>query len=127
METLKKHYCSKIKLKFQGLYQGRGAAPVGWVVTSITIICEHKRKGHGGQFVCPIYNLTGHIAALLFLDDTDLIHINSKAEETVTVAHKYMQDRISNWGQILIASGGAFKPPKCFYHLISFCLNTGGS
>ena len=71
----------------------------------------------------PISNLTGHLAALLFVDDTDMIHINLKAEETATVAHQYMQNIISNWGQLLIASRGAFKPPKCFYHLISFFWN----
>ena len=56
----------------------------------------------------PISNLTGHLAALLFVDDTDMIRINIKAEETVKVAHQTMQDSISNWGQILSASGGAF-------------------
>ena len=118
---------STINLKFQGLCQGSGAAPAGWAVVSITILCAHKSKGHGGHFVCPISKLTGHLAALLFEDDTDLIHINIKTEETATVAHKSMQDSISNWGQLLIASGGAFKPPKCFYHLISFCWNTDRS
>ena len=77
--------------------------------------------------MCHISNLTGHIAALLFVDDTDMIHINIKAEETVTVAHQAMQDITSNWGQIIIASGGAFKPPKFFYRLISFCWNTDSS
>ena len=77
--------------------------------------------------MCSIYNLTGNLAALLFVDDTDLIQINLKAEETVTVAHQAIQDSISNWGRLLIASGGEFKPPKCFYHLISFCWNTDGS
>ena len=77
--------------------------------------------------MCPIYDLTGHLAALLFVDYTNLIHINLKAEETVTVAHQSMQDSISNWGQILTVSGYAFKQPKCFYHLISFYRNTDGS
>ena len=45
----------------------------------------------------------------------------------MTVAHQAIQDSISNWGQLLIASGGEFKPPKCFYHLISFCWNTDRS
>ena len=111
---------STIKVKFQRLYQGSGTAPEGWAVISITSLCAHKRKVHGGHFVCPISNLTGYLAALLFVDDTDLIHINIKAEENVTVAHQSMQDSISNYGQLLIASGGAFKPPKCFYQLISF-------
>ena len=105
---------STIKLNFQGLCQGSGATPAGWEVISIKILCAHKIKVHGGQFLCPISNLTGHLAALLFVDDTDMIHINLKAEETAKVAHQFMQYSISNWGQLLIASGGAFRPPNCF-------------
>ena len=118
---------STIELNFQGTCQGSGAAPLGWALIRITILCAHKRNGNGGHFVCPISNLTGHLAAKLFLYDTDLIHINIKAEENVTLAHQTMQDSISNWGQLLIASGGALKPPNCFNHLISFCFNTGRS
>ena len=112
---------STIEFKFQGLCQGSGAATAGWAVIIITILCAHKRKVHGGHFVCPISNLNGHLLALLFVVDTDLIHINLKEEETETLAHQIIQDSISNWGQLLIASGWAFKPLKCFYHLISFC------
>jgi hypothetical protein len=38
---------SKIEVKFQGLCQGNGEAPVGWAVISITILQAHKEKGHG--------------------------------------------------------------------------------
>jgi hypothetical protein len=31
-----------------------------------------------------------------------------------------LQEAIHNWGKLLIASGGALKLAKCFYHLISF-------
>ena len=62
--------------------------------------------------MCHISNFIVHLAALLFVDNKDQIHINLKDEETVTVEHQAMQDSISNWGQILIASGGAFKTPK---------------
>ena len=44
----------KISVKFQGLCQGKGAAPAGWTVISITILNTHNKKGHGGKFVCPI-------------------------------------------------------------------------
>ena len=67
---------STIQIKFQGLCQGNGAASAGWGVVSITILGAHKREGHGGQFICPITKMTGHLAAILFVDDTDLIHIN---------------------------------------------------
>ena len=77
--------------------------------------------------MCHISNFIVHLAALFFVDDTYLIHINLKAEETVKVSHQDIQDSISNWGQLIIASGVAFKPPKYFYHRISFCWNTDGS
>ena len=69
---------STIELKFQGIFQGNGAALAGSVVISITILCAHKIKGHGGHFVCPISKMNGHLAALLFVDVTDLIQINIK-------------------------------------------------
>ncbi|MEJ2137350.1 MAG: hypothetical protein P8X86_19155, partial [Desulfofustis sp.] len=111
---------STIEVKFQGLCQGNGAAPAGWAVISITILDAHKRKGHGGHFVCPISDLTGHLAAILFVDDTDILHIDLRANESVLEAHAALQESIHSWGQLLMASGGAFKPVKCFYHLISF-------
>ena len=40
--------------------------------------------------------------------------------ETATQAHSAMQDSVDNWGNLLLANGGAFKPEKCFSHLISF-------
>ena len=118
---------NSIQIKFQGLCQGNGAAPAGWAVISITILGAHKREGHGGHFICPITKMTEHLAVILFVDDTDLIHIDMAQEETATQAHQTIQDSIFNWGQLLIASGGAFKPEKCFSHLILFNWRPDGS
>jgi hypothetical protein len=118
---------STIEVKYQGLCQGNGAAPAGWAVISITIIGAHKRKGHGGYFVCPISRLEGHLAAILFVDDTDLIHIRMDRNESVVEAHAALQSSITNWGNLLIASGGAFKPAKCFFHLMSFSWRPNGT
>ena len=63
-ENSKNFAGSTIELNFQGLCQGSGAVPTGWAVISITIICAHKSKGHGGHFVCPVSDLTGHLADL---------------------------------------------------------------
>ena len=56
----------------------------------------------------------------MFVDDTDLIHIkmdeNEQADETLF----NLQESITNWGKLLLATGGALKPSKCFYYLISF-------
>jgi hypothetical protein len=48
---------STIDAKFQGLCQGNGADPVGWAVSSITILLAHEEKGHGAHFKCPISDI----------------------------------------------------------------------
>ena len=72
----KKFRGSKIEVKFQGLCQGNGAAPAGWAVISIVILGAHKRKGHGARFVCLISRTEGELAAILFVGNTDVIHID---------------------------------------------------
>jgi len=106
--------------KTQGMCQGNGASPAGWTVTNITMIEAHKRKGHGVHLRCPITEKTAHLAGTIFVDDTDVEHFNMHKNETVTEAHEALQRSIHNWGKLLIATGGALKPGKCFYHLISF-------
>ena len=116
----KEYVGSTIEVKFQGLCQGNGAAPTGQALISITIINAHKRKVHGGHFICPISRSGGHLAAILFVDDTDLIHIDMNQDQYVHEEHVAIQESIVNWGRLLISTGGSLKPIKFFYHMISF-------
>ena len=79
-----------IKVKFQGICQVKGAAPVIWAVISITIINYHKRKGHRGHLLCSITRREGHLAAILFVDDTYLIQIDMDQDKSVYGAHTAM-------------------------------------
>jgi len=38
-----------------------------------------------------------------------------------------LQEAITNWGKLLLATGRALKPIKCFFHLISFAWKEDGS
>lgn len=67
---------AKINLKTQGFMQGNGASPAGWAVVSITIIHAHKKEGHGATFLCPITQYRQDACGILYVDDTDLIHLN---------------------------------------------------
>ncbi len=111
---------STIEIKTQGMCQGNGAACAAWAVVNITMIRAHKRKGHGAKFLCPISKLNCHIAGVIFVDDTDLLHINMYVNEGVDETLLHLQESITNWGKLLLATGGALKPCKCFYYLISF-------
>ncbi len=87
---------------------------------SICIIGAHGKKGHGAKFICPITHLKHHLSAILYVDDTDLLHINLSNDETVDEVHRAMQDSVYSWGNLLIATGGVLQPAKCFYLIISF-------
>ncbi len=81
---------STLQIKTQGLCQGNGAAPAGWCVISITILGAHKKKGHGAHFLAQISVVRQHLAAVLFVDDTDLLHVNLEITETVQEAFDAM-------------------------------------
>ncbi len=109
-----------ISIKTQGLCQGNGASLAGWAVISICILKGHGRKGHGVKFFCPITQLRHHLSAILYFDDTDLLHIDLTKNESVDKVHMAIQDSINSWGNLLIATGGVVQPAKCFYSIISF-------
>jgi hypothetical protein len=110
----------RIRIKTQGLTQGNSASPAGWAVISIIILNAHGKKGHGAKFVCPIAKLTSHLSAILYVDDTDLLHLNLEEDESVATVQELIQASVVNWGNLLIATGGVLQPAKCFYLIISF-------
>jgi hypothetical protein len=113
-------------VKTQGIMQGNTGGPLCWTVTTIPMVNAHKRKGHGTHLVAAISNEQTHIAGNLFVDDDDKLHIDMRINETKAEAHEKFQLSISNWGRLLIATGGALKPSKCLYYLISFKWNKEG-
>jgi hypothetical protein len=109
-----------ISIKTQGLTQGNRASPAGWAVISICILGAHEKKGHGAKFYCPILNLQCHLSAILYVDDTDLIHINLTKDKSVDKIHDAIQNSVNSWGNLLIATNRVLQPSKCFYSIISF-------
>ncbi len=109
-----------ISIKTQGLTQDNGASPAGWAVISICILGAHKKKGHGAKFYCPITNLQHHLSAILYVDDTNLLHINLTKDKSIDEVHNAIQHSVNSWGNLIIATGGVLQPSKCFYSIISF-------
>jgi hypothetical protein len=60
------------------------------------------------------------LVALLFVDDTDILHTDICEDQSVEEAHYSLHESIHNWGKLLMATGGAFKSPKCFDYMISY-------
>jgi hypothetical protein len=118
---------SKLETKTQGLCQGNRASLAGWAVISVCIIKVHKKKGHGTHIVCLITKLRSHIAGVIYTNGTDLIYFRMDEHKDKLATLYGLQEAMVNWGKLLLASGGALKPAKCFYHLISFQFKGDGS
>jgi hypothetical protein len=101
-----------ISIKSQGLCQGNGAAPTGWAVISICILRAHGKKGHGAKFLCPITKLQNHLSAILYVDDTDILHIDLTKDERVKDVHHAIQESVNSLGNLLIATGRVLQPNK---------------
>ncbi len=71
-------------------------------------------------------NLEHHLSAILYIDDTELIHIDLSKDKTVNKVHRAIQESVNSWGNLLIATGGVLQPNKCFYSIISFKWKDGG-
>jgi hypothetical protein len=58
--------------------------------------------------------------AILYVDDTDLLHIDLTKDESVDEVYNTIQTSVNSWGNLLIATGRVLQPSKCFYTIISF-------
>jgi hypothetical protein len=65
------------------------------------------------------------LSAILYVDDTDILHINFTKDEDVAKVYSAIQSSVNSWGNLLIATGGALQPSKCFYSVISFEWSNG--
>lgn len=72
------------------------------------------------MFMSPFMGEVSRLAAILFVDDCDLLHINMDCEETALETLDEMQMSVRTWGALLITLGVLYKPPKCFYHIMLF-------
>ena len=101
---------SRIHLRTQGFMQGNGASPAGWTVVSIAILQAHKNQGHGATFLCPVSEKRQDLACILYVDDTDILHLCQDQGDTVYDAHTALQNSVTSWGNLLIATGGHSNP-----------------
>ncbi len=107
-------------------YASRFRASLRAAVISIVILNAHGKKGHGAKFTCPILKLSSQLSAILYVDNTNLLHINLDKDKSVASAHKAIQSSVRSWGDLLIAMGGVLHPAKCFNSIIYFDWVQGG-
>ena len=72
-------------------------------------------KGHSAHFIAPLSQVRNSLSAILYVDETGLLHLDMEGNVTVVEVHAALQRAIDNWGKLLIATGGTLKPNKCFF------------
>ena len=110
---------------FQGLCQGNGASPAGWLASSAFIVKQQHAEGHKVMIRTAISLAVVAYVAFMFVDDTDLPAIATTPEETVEQVAARLQRAVTCWARSLGVTGGALKPEKCFWFSIGFRWNNG--
>ena len=82
------YYSDTIGQPFQGVVQGDGAAPALWLISSIFLVRHLCSKKVTAEISTPISRVILLLAALIFVDDTDLYVFNSGADNAEEVVMK---------------------------------------
>jgi hypothetical protein len=85
---------------------------------SIVILNAHKRRGHVAEFLCPISLVHSNLSAVLFVDDTDVIHLDMNHRESHLDALKGLQQSVMSWGKLLAKRHELGKTSYCHRGLL---------
>jgi hypothetical protein len=114
-----------LDLAFQGSCQGNKGSPAFWLAVSAFLVLMLHRLGHVARIWSALSGATFTMAGFLFVDDTDLFVVAKDKEESPEQVTTHMQAAVDAWHGGLRASGGALKPNKCSWCLVSFFWEQG--
>jgi hypothetical protein len=106
--------------KLMGLGQGSGAAPLGMRGVVTLAINAYKTLGHGMQAPFSRSDHILYLAAIIYMDDTDLLHWGKFYGIEDTAFLTDVQNAINDWGKLIQATGGSIKQAKSFYYVMSW-------
>ena len=107
-----------------GLGQGNGAAPPAFTAQNTLMINGYKSLGHGVDLHGAWTGLLFTLESVIFVDDTDLLHMDSGPMSDEQILSK-VQLATDDWAEIVNATGGSLKPPKCFWYMLSHVWKDG--
>ena len=108
-----------------GLTQGSGASPGAWSATSTVIVGAYKKQGYGATLHAGWSNKDVRLAALLYVDDTNLLHSPPSHNLSLNDLVLWVQNATTCWAELLQATGGNLKPAKCYWYLMSYKFYNG--
>jgi hypothetical protein len=108
----------------QGLCQGNGAAPACWLVLSSLMMRVYRKGEHVSTMALPVSGTPIKFMGEIFVDNTDLLTMLQDVF-SVTEILPIAQANLDKWASLLIATGGALNPSKCYWYMISYKCRNG--
>ena len=108
-----------------GLGQGNAAAGPGFMAVSAQIVNAYLRDGNGARTVTSYTNRPVSLAAVIYVDDSDLIHMTNHVTVPTKELIRHAQESTNAWGGLAIATGAALKPEKCFAYFLTYKYSGG--
>jgi hypothetical protein len=103
-----------------GLGQGNGMAPSGFSAVSSLMVGALERLGHASSFSGAWTGILFVLAAIIYVDDTDLLLRARSREMSLDDFYGQYQAAVTDWGHIVLATGGYLKASKCFWYMLSW-------
>ena len=106
--------------RMQGFGKGNTAAGPGFLAISVQIVNAYLRDGHGSRTLTSYSHRLLILAAILYVNDTDMIHTTPSVTATAQELISHTQEATNTWGGLAIATGAALKPEKCFAYILNY-------
>jgi hypothetical protein len=103
-----------------GLGQGNGMAPSGFSAVSSLMVGALERLGHASSFSGAWTGALFILAAIIYVDDTDLLIRPTSRDMSLVDFYGQCQSAVTDWGKIVIATGGYLKASKCFWYMMAW-------
>ena len=103
-----------------GLGQGSGASPLAFMALSSLIVKAYRWMGNGARMRSLYISRPFVLAAVVYVNDTDLLHWPPSAYTSLEDLIKFAQKEITDWGLLSQASGGILKPSKCLVYFLDY-------
>jgi hypothetical protein len=104
--------------RMQGYGQGNAAAGSGFLAISAQIVNAYLQDGHGSQTLTSYSHCLLILAAILYVNNTNMIHTMPSVTATAQELISHTQEATNTWGRLAIATGAALKPEKCFVYIL---------
>ncbi len=108
-----------------GYGQGNAAAGPGFTAMSLLIVNAYLRDCYGPQIYSSYYKQLLLLAAVMYVNNTDLVHWSNLPSCTPSKLITATQTATYALGGLAIATGAAMKPEKCYTYFLSYWYNRG--